>query len=329
MYLIKIFLISYLLSSNISFAQKSKIAYCSNQSASGFLQIFTMNEDGSDNKQLTDLQENCMKPRWSPDGKQIVFYSDKGLVYLIRDIEKAPTTPPFYLWSGYNPSFMPGGEQVMFNGEHEDILSIFIIDTAQFGAEPSLVSDGGYSNMQVLSNDGSKLVYSTFVAATKVIVVADLNDTTDAYLSQVSKNDDANLEPDISPDGSKIVYSSFDNNLKGTVKINVNGNETPLTKGMNSSNVPRFSPDGKNIAFVVIGDKDDVSLYIMDSDGNGKKDLNINGGNVGTFQWMDNDRIIYDAGTDTKTSIGIVNIKTGESRIIQEGGFHLHPGIQK
>jgi len=328
MYLIKIFLISFLLFSNIGFAQKKKIAYCSNQSSSGFLQIFTMNEDGSENKQLTDLPENCMKPKWSPDGKQIVFYSDKGLVYLIRNFEQAPETPPFYLWSGYNPSFIPSGEQVMFNGEYDDVLSIFIIDTAQFGAEPSLLSDGGYSNMQVLSNDGNKLVYSTFVAATKVIVVSDLNDTTDAYLSLVSKNDDANLEPDISPDGSKIVYSSFDNNLKGTVRINTNGNEIPLTKGMNSSNVPRFSPDGKNIAFVVINDKD-VSLYKMDSDGNGKKDLNINGGDVGTFQWMDNERIIYDAGSDTKTSIGIVNIKTGESDIILEGGFHLHPTIQK
>jgi len=328
MYLIKIFLVSLLLISNISFAQQRKIAYCSNQNSSGFLQIFTMNEDGSDNKQLTDLPENCMKPRWSPDGKQIVFYSDKGLVYLIRDIEKAPSSPPFYLWSGYNPCFMTSGDQIMFNGEYEDVLSIFIIDTAQFAAEPTLISDGGYSNMQVLSNDGNKLVYSTFKAAIKIIVVADLTDTTDNYLSQVSKNDDANLEPDISPDGEKIVYSSFDNNLKGTVRINVNGIETPLTKGMNSSNVPRFSPDGKNIAFVVINDKD-VSLYIMDTDGNGKRDLNLSGGDVGTFQWMDDNRIIYDAGTETRTSIGIVDIKSGESKIIQEGGFHLHPSIQK
>lgn len=328
MHLIKIFLISFLLISNIGFAQKKKIAYCSSQTSSGFLQVFTMNEDGSDTKQLTDLKENCMKPRWSPDGKQIVFYSDKGLVYLIRDINKIPAAEPFYLWSGYNPTFMPDGDQIMFNGEYEDVLSIFIIDTAQFGAEPQLISDGGYSNMQVLSSEGSKLVYSTFIDGTKVIVAADLNDTTDNYLSSVSINDDANLEPDISPDGSKIVYSSFDNNLKGTVRINSGGTEIPLTKGMNSSNVPRFSPDGNNIAFVVINEKN-VALYIMTSDGSGKKDLNVDGGSVGTFQWMDNDRIIYDAGTDSKTSIGIVNVKTGVSNIIQQGDFNLHPSFQK
>jgi hypothetical protein len=34
--------------SNTGFAQKKKVAYCSNQSSSGFLQLFIMNEDGSD-----------------------------------------------------------------------------------------------------------------------------------------------------------------------------------------------------------------------------------------------------------------------------------------
>ncbi|MEO6695328.1 MAG: hypothetical protein ABIY50_09465 [Ignavibacteria bacterium] len=326
MHLIKIFILSIVLFTNISFAQK-KIAYCSNQSRSGFLQIFTMNEDGSGIKQLTDLEENCMKPRWSPDGKQLVFYSDKGLIYLIRNAESSTPITPFYLWSGYNPFFLPDGDQIMFNGEYEQVLSIFVIDTAQYGTEPSLVSGGGYSNMQVLSKDGNTLIYSTFEAGSKVIVAADLNDTTENYLKQISNNNEANLEPDISPDGTKIIYSSFDNNLKGTVKLNVNGNETSLTKGLGSSNVPRFSPDGKNISFVVINGSD-VSLYIMDSEGNGKKDLNINGGSVGTFQWMDNDKIIYDAGTETKTNIGIVNIKTGNSKIILEGGFHLHPSAQ-
>ncbi len=67
----------------------------------------------------------------------------------------------------------------------------------------------------------------------------------------------------------------------------------------------------------------------MDPDGSDRKNLNVDGGSVGTFQWIDNDRIIYDAGTDTRVSVGIVNIKTGDSRIIADGGFNLHPSIQK
>lgn len=326
MLVLKYFFIFLFLISSLVNAQQKKIAFCSNQGSSGFLQIFIMNEDGSDIKQITDIEENCMRPRWSSDGKQVVFYSDRGFIYLIRDVN-ATSTVPFYLWNGYNPSFMPQGDQIMFNNEVNDVLSILVIDTAAFGSEPALVSDGRYSNMQVLSNNGKDLIFSAFDEDTKTIMMADLEDSTDSYISKISNNEEANLEPDISPDDKKIVYSSFDNNLKGTIIVNENGTEIPLTKGLPSSNVPRFSPDGNKIAFVVIDQQ--VNLYVMNQTGSEKKRLNISEGSVGTFQWIDNNRIIYDAGSDTRTSIGIININTGDNNIIAEGGFNLHPNIQK
>lgn len=314
--------------SNSGFAQKKKIAYCSNQSGSGYLQIFTMNEDGSDKKQLTNLSENCKKPQWSPDGKQIVFYTDAGSNYLIKNADSADSKKdPAYLCAGYNPSFMSDGSQIMFNDEYEQVLSIFVIDTAA-GSEPDIISDGRYSNMQVISSSGNKIYYSGFVNGYKSIMVADLDDTTAGYISKVSKNTEANLEPDVSADDTKITYASFDDNLKGTIRLFEDGKESALSKGLPSSNVPRFSPDGSKIAFVVI-DGSDVSLYLMNSNGTLRNNLNVKGGDVGTFQWMDNDRIVYDAGSDTKTVIGIVNISTGDNKIIAEGGFNLQPGVQK
>ncbi len=323
---ISIFFLILILFTGKVFSQK-KIAYCSNQTSSGFIQVFVMNEDGSDKKQLTDINENCMRPKWSPDGKQIVFYSDRGFIYLIRDFMKAPEQKAYLVWNGYNPSFMPGGDQIMFNSEYEDVLSIFVIDTVGDGAQPDLVSDGSYSNMQMLSADGDKLVFSAFVDGTKSIMLADLNDTTDNYISKVSVNTEANLEPDIFDEGSKIVYSSFDNNLKGTIRIFENGKETAISKGLPSSNVPRFSPDGKKIAFVVI-DGTNVSLYTMNNDGSGRSNVGVKG-SVGTFQWIDNKRILFDSGSDTRTDVGIADIGGGSDVIIADGGFNLQASIQK
>lgn len=323
---ISIFFLILILFTGKVFSQK-KIAYCSNQTSSGFIQVFVMNEDGSDKKQLTDINENCMRPKWSPDGKQIVFYSDRGFIYLIRDFMKAPEQKAYLVWNGYNPSFMPGGDQIMFNSEYEDVLSIFVIDTVGDGAQPDLVSDGSYSNMQMLSADGDKLVFSAFVDGTKSIMLADLNDTTDNYISKVSVNTEANLEPDIFDEGSKIVYSSFDNNLKGTIRIFENGKETAISKGLPSSNVPRFSPDGKKIAFVVI-DGTNVSLYTMNTDGSGRSNVGVKG-SVGTFQWIDNKRILFDSGSDTRTDVGIADIGGGSDVIIADGGFNLQASIQK
>ncbi|MBK8981230.1 MAG: PD40 domain-containing protein [Ignavibacteria bacterium] len=325
---IKLIVIIFLTTFSISFGQTKKIAYCSNQGTSEFLQVFIMNEDGSDKKQLTDIEENCMKPKFSPDGKQITFYTDQGFVYLIRDVDNPNLDYTYLVWDGMYPSFMPNGSEIMFNSEYEDVLSVFVIDTAQYGAQPQLITDGSYSNMQVLSPDGNKLAFSTFLEGIKTIMIADLNNETNDYISKVSLNNDANLEPDFSPDGKQLVYASFDNNLSGTVRIFKDGVETPLTKGLSSSNVPRFSPDGKEIAFVVINNNN-VDLYLMDTDGSNPRNLNISGGNVGTFQWMDNDRILYDAGTDSRLSVGIINVSTGSSEIIAEGGFNLHPSYIK
>lgn len=321
-------IVLFLILTSCVFAQDKKIAYCSNDTESEYIQIFIMNEDGSDKKQLTDISENCMHPKWSPDGKQLVFYTDRGYMYLIRDVNSTGPANLFYLYNGMYPSFMPSGDQIVYNTEIDQILSIMVIDTAQYGAEPQMLSDGGYSNMQVISADGNEIYYSTFDGGTKVVKVMDLEDTTDNYVKQISKNDEANLEPDVSNDGTMVAYASFNSNLHGTVRIFENGTETPLTKGMASSNVPRFSPDGSKIAFVVI-DNNDVSLYVMDNDGSGKKNLNVRGGSIGTFQWINNDEIVYDAGSESRTSVGIVNISNGGNNILAEGGFNLQPAVQK
>lgn len=314
--------------SSLSLSQDKKIAYSSNKTGSGILQIFIMNEDGSDKKQLTELDENCMKPKWSPDGDQIVFYTDADAVYLIRNLNKPDSvSKPVYVCGGTNPCFVSDGDEIMYNDEFDGVLSIFIIDTTR-GSVGDVISDGRYSNMQTISSDGNKIVYSGFVGGTKSIMIADLDDTTDDFIKQVSRNQEANLEPDISEDMSKITYASFDNNLKGTIRIFEDDNETALSKGLPSSNVPRFSPDGSQIAFVVI-DGSEVSLYLMNSDGSSRKDLNVAGGNVGTFQWIDNDTIVYDAGSETKLNIGVVNVKSGQSSIIADGGFNLHPCPQR
>lgn len=78
-----------------------------------------------------------------------------------------------------------------------------------------------------------------------------------------------------------------------------------------------FSPDGKLIAFAVISSSD-VSLYLMDTDGNNKREVSISGGSLGTYEWIDNNRILYDAGTETKLSVGIVDVSSGNSTIIAE-----------
>jgi TolB protein len=304
------------------FAQSKKVVYSSNQSSNGYLQIFTMNDDGTDKKQILTMDANCVNPKWSHDGTKIVFATTDEQVYLIDNIE---TGDYRFMWKGNVPSFSTDDSEIIFVSDFEGVNSVYIIGLSD--PEPYLLSDGYYSNQAVLSNDGNYLIYSAISEGGKSVMLRDLNDTTENHTRKISINKDANLEPDISSDGRKYAYAGFDMNLNGTVYLYENNTERALTKDIPSSTQPKFSPDGSKIAFAVIKGES-VKLYVMNTDGSNKDDLSIKGGDLGLFKWMDNDRIIYDAeNQNDQYSIGVVNIKTGDVKIIASSGFNLHPDI--
>lgn len=307
----------------ISFAQTgAKIVYCSDNTKSNYFQIFTMNEDGSKKKQITDLPANCSKPRWSPDGTKIVFQTDDDRIFLIVNADTETPEEPIFIFGGSNPSFAADCEQIIFNSDHDGALSIYIIDPAE--GEAYLISTIGYSNQQVLSKEGKYLVYSAFYEGSKCIMMTDLEDTTDENTIQINVNDNANLLPDLSSDANMVVYSGFNNQLNGTIYIFNNGKETALSKGITSSNLPKFSPDDSKIAFLSIG-QNSVSLYTMGINGENKNPIKNKGGSIGTYKWLDNERILYDAENGNEYQIGIVDVNTGKNVMLTSEGNNLHP----
>jgi Tol biopolymer transport system component len=303
-------------------AGNAKIVYTSDNTNSGYFQIFIMNDDGSKKKQITDLTANCSHPKWSQDGTKIVFQTDDERIYLINNANEELPDEPIYIYGGTNPSFTANGNEIIFNSEMDGVLTIYLIDIEE--GEPYILSVLGYSNQQVLSRDGKKLVFSAFNEGNKCVMMMDLEDTTENYLSQISINDNANLVPDVSSFGNIIVYASFNNQLNGTIYVYKGGKETPLTKGITSSNQPKISPDESKIAFTVINNTS-VKLYTMNIDGSEKNALSIPGGNIGSFIWFDNNRIIYDMENGSKFSIGIININTGKNTLVASESNCLHP----
>jgi Tol biopolymer transport system component len=313
-----------------NFAQaqvNTKVVYSSNKSTNSFSQIFVMDADGSNKKQLTELENNCYYPRFSPNGRSIVFYTDKEDIYYIRDYDSVDTYPLKYIFSGIYPMFSPGEEYIVFDSEFEGALSIYYIEID--GLDPDIISSGSYSNQQVFSGDGLKIVYSSFSDdGSKCIYYVDFGDTNEIEVEQISKNKNSNLEPDVNYDGSIITYASFDNNLKGTIYMNIDRKETTITKGA-SWNQPRLSPDESKVACIKITDDEKTKLYVMDLDGSNKKELSIKGGNVGTFRWVDSERIIYDAENGTTSVVGIIDITTDKPTLLASDGINIQPDITK
>ncbi len=324
---ILLFIFSLILIQSIySQTENGKIVYSSDNTDNGYLQIFTMNADGSDKKQLSNLYTNCINAKWSLDGNKIIFetYDDKSVpsIFIIRDVNTDTPSEPVYVTDGTNPILLDDDETIIYNSDVDGVLTIYIKFFDE--AEGYPISITGYSNQQVFTPDHRFMAFSTYLEDGKGIVLMDLDDTTDNNIWRISFNTNTNMHPDISPDGNIMVYSSFNEQLNGTIYIYRDGKEYSISKEFTSADQPKFSPDMSKIGFLVI-DNTTVKLYTMNLDGSAKKYLPISKGNVGHFHWMNNSKIIYDAENGDSYHIGMIDVNTGKSTVLANEGNCTYP----
>jgi len=128
----------------------------------GKLQIFTINPDGTNKKQLTFKGENG-RPDWSPDGRRISFSSLRnGRVWVA--VMDADGSNQKLLAEGVAPDWSPDGKQIAFsrpdgqiwvmNADGSDIRRITQSNTFKGG--PSWSPDGKQMVFILVKNPGSQ-----------------------------------------------------------------------------------------------------------------------------------------------------------------------------
>ena len=63
---------------SVSFAENADTSIVFRSSRTGTSQIYRMNPDGTQLRQLTEEPQDANHPTWSPDGQQITFTSLRG-----------------------------------------------------------------------------------------------------------------------------------------------------------------------------------------------------------------------------------------------------------
>jgi len=193
-------------------------------------EIYIMNVDGTEQRNLTNHPANDWFPTHSPDSKQIAFTSDRE------------------------------GE-VPYN---DRAIYVMNID----GSNQIRISEMG-AGFPSWSPDGQKIAFTCKIydsPATRVrdICVMNIDGTEKTILTNDRK---FNGYPNWSPDGSKIIYGCYPDGNDDVCSMNADGSEqTRLIEDPAKDGCAEWSPDGSRI--LLASDRSGtLQLYLMNSDG--------------------------------------------------------------
>lgn len=240
--------------------------------------IYVVNIDGSNLRQLTTNTSQDSNPSWSPDGTRIVFASNRDGLYeiYIVDVPESPldSEPPiqrltFNTVSDANPKWSSDGEQIVFlsnrGGQQLFAINADGSNERQLTFMPSPIYD------PVWSSGGGRVLYQSYEAGYGEIFVMGVGNNGNAILDTVPRNltnNPANDSlPSWSPDGTQIAFVT-DRDIDREIYIMEADGDNPinLTNNRAEDTAPVWSPDGTQIAFLSSRDGE-RGLYIMNADG--------------------------------------------------------------
>ncbi len=296
--------------------------------------LWIVNPDGTQNRPLTSGNHNDAAPRWSPDGKKIVFRSnmqdDKTKLFLMwldsREVFPLTNTsesPGAVSWSG-------NGKQLAFTmfvpKKSESIVKLppkpeganwndppKYIDKLNYRGDGEGYYKSGNDQIFILSTDGGtprQLTFSEFDHGTPVWS----EDNSQLYFS-ANLHENADLEPNNSE-----IYQ---------LQIN-SGDVKAITDRLGPDRDPEISPDGKKIAYLGFDDRYQGyqlnNLYVADIDGNNSRLISGDfDRNISDINWDEKGRGLYFQYDDRgSTKIGYIDLKGNVKTIAENlGGLSL------
>jgi len=246
--------------------QNGRIAYVASISDAE-TNIYSMNPDGTDRKQLTDDSAGDYQPSVSPDGTRIAFMSVRSGINKIYAMN-ADGTSVRNLSGSFSgdgsPAWSPDGREIAFVYRAD----VWVMHADGSGRK-NLTNTGpvdGYSIAEAepsWSPDGTKIAFykRTGHPGNTDLYTIDVGGT---GLKQVTDYAGKEYNPDWSPSGHRITFHGY-TRASGSRIFTIKPDGTGKRLIASGGSAPAWSPDGKRIAFEREGD-----LYKVVSDGSGE-----------------------------------------------------------
>jgi TolB protein len=261
---------------------QTKIAFISRQN--GNKELFVMDQNGSNVRQLTSDRSIILSPAWSPDSREIAVtsYRDRNpdLVALglngngRRLLSQHP---------GLNsaPAWSPDNSRIALTLSKDGNPEIYTMsrngtDLRRLTNHPAIDTSATWSPTGrqiafVSDRSGSPQVY--------------IMDAEGSNVRRLTYQGNYNDRPSWSPRGDRLAFVSMEGSRFDVYVINVDGSGSQrLTMGSGSNEAPSWSPDGRFLVFS--STRSGVpQLYRMYDDGSGQQQLTFQDGGAQSPVW--------------------------------------------
>jgi TolB protein len=261
---------------------QTKIAFVSRRN--GNKELFVMDQDGSNIRQLTNDRSIILSPAWSPDGREIAVtsYRDRNPDVVAVGLN-GNGRRPLSQQQGLNsaPAWAPDGSRIALTLSKDGNPEIYAM--SRNGTDlRRLTNHPGIDTSPTWSPTGRQIAFVSNRSGSPQIFIMDAEGSN---VRRLTYEGNYNASPSWSPRGDRIAFASMEGSRFDVYVINVDGSGLQrLTMGNGSNESPSWAPDGRFLVFS--STRSGVpQLYRMYDDGSGQQQLTFMDGGALSAVW--------------------------------------------